>query len=161
MKEPLNKGVTEGRPAEYRTAWQMFFVVGLGLALVGMFDAAMLLIPANPSSLDWEFGTIGSMVVGLPLITTGLGCMAASSTASGWAWTRGTVILMLSVLALIVAASVVLFVLDVPAVLRAANPQLHPSIKKVALKTAVMGLMHLSMYVILTVWVWRSKSATR
>lgn len=161
MKESLHKGIVEGRPAEYRTAWQMFFVVGLGLALVGMVDAAMLLVPANPSSLDWEFGTIGSMIEGLPLITMGLGCMAASSTASGWAWTRRTLILMLVVLALVVAAGVVLFSLDVPPVLRAANPQLHLSIKKVAFKTAVMGLMHLSMYVILTVWIWRSKSATR
>jgi hypothetical protein len=161
MKDPLVAKPAEGRPAEYRTAWQILFVTGLGLALVAIVDNAMLFVPANPSSLDWEFGTIGAMMMGLPMITMGLGCMAASSSAAGWTWTRRLVVVMLVVMALVVGASVVLFSLDVPPVLRAANPQFHLSIKKAAVKTVVMGLIHLGTYVVLTGWVWRARSATR
>lgn len=159
MKDPVVMAVADDSASAYgfesRSAWKMLFVLGLGVAMIGSVDVALLLYPARLSSLDWEFGTISGIVDGLPLITIGLGVMTASAVARGWVRGRRLMIGVTLILAVLIALMVVVFVLDIPAVLRAVDPAMKQSIKKAMFKTTVIGFFYVVLYATLGMWTWR------
>ena len=164
MKDPVVMAVGDESGAysvASRQAWKMMFVLGLAVALVSMIDLAMLIFPARLSSLDWEFGTISAVVDNLPLVTLGFGLMTASAVARGWTSGRRFMIGVLLVTAVIVAGMTVVFVLDIPAALRAVDPGLKPTIKKAVLKTSSMGLLYTLLYATLGIWAWRMRGTAK
>ena len=164
MKDPVVMAVGDdgsAHAANSRQAWKMLFLLGLGVALVGLTDLAMLVYPARLSSLDWEFGTISGIIDGLPLVTLGFGIMTASAVARGWLAGRRFMIGVTLVAAVIVVLMVIVFVLDIPAALRAVDPALRPTIKKAAAKTSAMGLIYSLLYATLGIWVWRLRGTVK
>jgi hypothetical protein len=59
------------------------------------------------------------------------------------------------VIALIVLAFVVVFLLDAPAAFRSVTPVAKTTLKKAVFKTGVMGGMYVSVFAALGVWTWR------
>lgn len=133
----------------------MGFGLGITLTLIGLTDLGMLYFPPHWASLDWEFGTIGATIEGLPLLTVGLGLLAMSSVALGRTrWMRLWSILML-LLALFVIAILIVFVLDVPVALRAVQPTGREALQKSIVKTGLMGSLYVVWYAALGIWTWR------
>ena len=164
MKERLLVGGSEdaatGFSPDVRSAWKILSVLGLALAAVGAVDLIMLIYPARLDSLDWEFATISGLVDGLPLTTLGFGLMLASAVARGARFGRLALLITMLVMALLITVALLLFLLDVPAVLRAAQPQLKPTMQKAVLKTGLMGTLYLLLYSTLGIWAWRLKRRT-
>lgn len=141
--------------ADTSTAWGMGFALGITLMLMGLIDLGLLFYPPHWASLDWEFGTIGATIEGLPLLTVGLGLMAMSSVARGrTGWMRLLSIILL-LLALFVIGILVIFALDIPVALRAVQPAGRETLNKSIVKTALMGSLYVVMYAALGVWTWR------
>ena len=158
MKDRVLVGAAEAPISDSGSAWKILSVLGLALAAVGAVDLLMLIYPARPASLDWEFATISGLFDGLPLTTLGLGLMLASAVARG-SKTGQLVLLVVSLLmALLIAGALLLFVLDVPAVLRAVQPQLKPTMQKAALKSGMMGALYFVLYSTLGIWAWRLRT---
>ena len=160
MKERLLVGSDEtaaGYSPDVRSAWKILSVLGLALAAVGAVDLVMLIYPARLDSLDWEFATISGLFDGLPLTTLGLGLMLAAAVARGARFARLALLITMLVMALLITVALLLFVLDIPAVMRAAQPQLKPTMQKAVLKTGLMGTLYLLLYSTLGIWAWRLK----
>ena len=155
MKERVLVGAAEAPTSDSGSAWKILSVLGLALAAVGAVDLLMLIYPARPASLDWEFATISGIFDGLPLTTLGLGMMLASATARGSRAGRLVLMTVMLLMALLIIVALTMFLLDVPAVLRAVNPQLLPTMQKAALKSGMMGALYLLLYTTLGIWAWR------
>lgn len=158
MKERVLVGARDAETAsisDARSAWKIVFVLGVALAAVGGVDLLMLIYPARLDSLDWEFATISGLFDGLPLTTLGLGLMLAAAAARGSKAAQLVLLVVMLLMALLVAGALLLFVLDVPAVLRAVQPQLKPTMEKAALKSGLMGALYLVLYTTLGIWAWR------
>jgi hypothetical protein len=161
MREPvLGIRTDDGTAPDPLSAWSMLFFVGLALAALGMVDLALLFYPAQWASLEWEFATFSGVIEGLPLVTFGLGVMTASAAARGWVAGRRLMVVVLLLMVVAVLAATTIFELDVPAVLRAVNVTVRPSLKKAAVKTGMMGLMHVGTYATLGLWTWRRLRTT-
>lgn len=138
-----------------QTAWAMMFLIGLGLTVIGGVDVGLLFFPARWSSLDWEFGTVGAFIDGLPLVTMGFGAMVVASTGRGWLKWRAVLAAAALLMAIVVLAMVVIFVLDGPAAFRAVSPEMKPTLKKAVFKTGIMGAVYVWIFAALGVWTWR------
>ena len=94
--------------------WSWIGRFGILLSGVGLYDLVLLWVPTNFGNVDWEFGTVGASMAGLPLVTMGLAAMFASAVSTGaQKWLRGVSVLMF-ILGLWVFASLVMFALDLP-----------------------------------------------
>jgi hypothetical protein len=133
----------------------MMFLLGLGLTVIGSVDVGLLFVPARWASLDWEFGTVSAFIDGLPLMTMGFGAMVVASTGRGWWKWRVALAAAALLMTVVVLAMVVIFVLDVPAALRAVSPVMRSTLTKAVLKTGIMGLVYVGIYATLGVWTWR------
>lgn len=143
------------REPDEQTAWSLLFVVGFGVAAVGSLDLALMFYPPQWASLDWEFGTIGGFIEGLPLLTTGLGLMTAASAARGTRGRQWLLTIALLLLALVILGMATIFALDVPAALRAVSPVAKAGVTKAVFKTLAMGMIYAGLYAALGVWTWR------
>jgi len=141
--------------ADASSAWSLGLALGIALVLVGLMDLALLFYPPHWASLDWEFGTIGATIEGLPLLTMGLGLVAMSSAADGRTGWMRLVSIVLILLALFVIALLVIFALDIPVALRAVQPAGREVLKKSIIKTGGMGAVYVMVYAVLGVKTWR------
>jgi hypothetical protein len=133
----------------------MMLVLGIALALVGFSDFAMLWYPARWASVDWEFGTVSAAFDGLPLLTIGLGLATAAAVARGRRGAMGGLAAVLLVMLLLLIAMLLVFVLDVPVVIRAVDPRLRQTLFKSLVKTGSMALVYVVLYLTLGIWVVR------
>jgi hypothetical protein len=143
-----------------RGAWALLMMLGAALAVVGWTDVALLWYPARWASVDWEFGTISGVVDGLPLGTIGLGLVTAAAIARSrrrWLLTLGIVELIVALLLLLM---LVIYVLDVPVVLRAVDPQLKDTVKKAIVKTGWMAVVYVILYLTIGISAVRRVRAT-
>jgi len=117
IKEP-EIGPAPVRPAP-QTAWRAIGWFGLLLGVVGLGDILVNWYPLGLGSPEWEFGTIGTTLGQLPLLTMGVAALLASFLARGTRWGVMTMGIVLLVLALAVLALYTVFLLDVPLALKA------------------------------------------
>ena len=57
--------------------------------------------------------------------------------------------------AVVLGLLLVVFALDVPPAVRASNAALKPAVKLLSLKTALMGMTYVALYLALGLWTWR------
>jgi hypothetical protein len=122
------------------SSWRLLGVFGVILALIGAADILLQWYPATFGSPEWEFGTIAVTLGSLPVLTLGLAAMQASFLARGSRRGTLTVALGFAVLALVVAAAYLLFLLNVPVVLKSASGPAVLAVQKAIVCTSVMGL---------------------
>ena len=166
MKEPVvvahsgDSGPTQVMDSE--SGWKLLFVLGTGLAIVGLMDFALPFLSPQWASLAWEFGTVSGAFEGMPIIALGLGLMTAAAVANGWLWTRRVMMFVTLMMALIVMVLGVVLVLDVPPALRATpEPLLKHQLKLASVKTSLMAATYFVLYLALGVWTWRRLRATK
>jgi len=131
--------------AKYRVAgW-----VGAVLALAALTDYALAFYPLGFGSPEWEMGTIGAVVQGLPLFSIGLAGVWVCGAGLG----RRSVLVIAGAVFLLAAAcvlgSLVLFLTDIPVAIRATQGQgaARLGIQKLIAKTLMLGLLFVGAYV--------------
>lgn len=143
-------------PVRLGGAWGLLVPVGLVFMLVGAADLALVWYPLGFGSAEWEFGSVTSMLNGLPVLVMGLVFLAMGAVAAGRRWAgRGiaTVLLLLAVVVVLMAA---LYATTVPIALKAApNPTVALGLKKAIAKTTVQAAVYPVMLIWLAISTWR------
>ena len=142
------KSVLRPEPAQ---AWKWIGWFGALLALAGLGDFALALIPLRIGVPEWEFGTVASVFSGLPLVTIGLGAVLGAVVARGW---RPGIIVsawFMVLFALVLLAGLGLFVLDIPMALRAVSEEAAVGIRKAIGKTLLLGVLFPVGYIVAAV----------
>lgn len=68
------------------TGWYLLGGIGLVFAIVSLADLVLAFYPLAVGDAEWEFGTITTVMDGLPLLTIGLGLALGAMVARGrWA----------------------------------------------------------------------------
>jgi Sec-independent protein secretion pathway component TatC len=96
-------------------------------------------VPLGFGNWQWEFGTVAGTFAGLPLTSIGLASVLASAMAQGKRRQLTALSVVLLALGLLILGSLVLFFLDIPLALRAAQGPASIGIKKAIVKTAMLG----------------------
>ena len=125
---------------DVRAAWRWIGWLGVLLTVVGVGDFALAWYPSAFGTPEWEFGTVAASFSGLPLVTMGFAALLGSAVASGRRW---LVIGTASVLALSgigVVALFLLFLTNVPMAVQGAEGVIALGIKKVVVKTSMLGV---------------------
>ncbi len=136
---------TEGPPPAVAPSaergWRILGWFGLLLLLIGLGDVASNLYKPSFGSAEWEFATIGRALGALPLLTMGLGVVAASLAARGVRW--GVILTGVGslVLGLLVVGAYLIFLTDVPLALRStASTAAAIPIRRAVIRTSILGL---------------------
>jgi len=65
------------------TGWYLLGGIGLVFAVVSLADLLLAFYPFAAGNAEWEFGTITTVMDGLPLLTIGLGLALGAMVARG------------------------------------------------------------------------------
>ena len=65
------------------TGWYLLGGIGLVFAIVSLADLSLAFYPLAVGDAEWEFGTITTVMDGLPLLTIGLGLALGAMVARG------------------------------------------------------------------------------
>jgi hypothetical protein len=130
-----------------KTAWRYMGWLGVVLAVSGGIDIALRWYPLAVRSPEWEFGTVGITVGALPLFAIGLVLLLAASLARASGAGVSIMAAVFGLMAVFLAGALLLFLLDVPLALKAANPAISLDIKKTIARTLVMGVAFEAMFV--------------
>ncbi len=148
MPEPLIVREPEGEgPRRVIEAWssaklfQTLGWIGLLLAVTALVDFGLAFFPTHFSSAEWEFGTVGQIFAGLPLLSLGIAAIWVSGAASGKRWMLLATGLALSAAALVVLLLLAGFALDIPVALRSTDGPARSGVTKMVVKTVFMGLV--------------------
>src|SRR6185503_13926921 len=90
-----------------------------------------------------------------PVLTVGIGLMCASAAATGSLLVYRLMAVLTLLTSVVLLALLVMFLLDVPPAVRASNAAVKPAVKLLSLKTALMGLTYIALYLALGLWTWR------
>jgi hypothetical protein len=165
MKEPVVSAQGVDRTVTAQTdslsAWKYLFAAGLAVVAVDVVDLGLLFAKPTWSSLDWEFGTLGAVVQGMPLLTLGLSLMCAATVANGWVTARKAMSILMFLATLIVLVMAAMFVLDAFAVLKVLPANLKPAARELAVKTSLSLFVYFVLYLALGVWTWRRLRVTK
>ena len=142
------------------SGWKILFAVGVGLTVIGLTDLAFLFVGANPSSLQWEFGSVLSFIQGQNALVIGVGAISAAAVASGWKVVRRVSVSFSFMLAALTAVAGLIFVLDLPAMARASDPAGKETLKFAGIRTCLFAVTYLALYLSLGVWTWRRRRKT-
>jgi len=124
-----------------RTAWRLLGWFGLLLAVVGFVDVALQWYPASFRSPEWEFGTVGSSLATLPLLTIGLMSLLASFLARADRAGMVTMAVVFAILFVLVVGAYLLFLSDVPLALKASDKTpMVVAVKKSIIRATVMAV---------------------
>lgn len=143
MTEPQIVLGSEGRgrrgavPAP-EAAWRLVGGVAALFVVVGGADLALTLMPLGFGNPEWEFGTVTSLLDGLPVPTLGLVGVVAAALARGSRGIARMGAALLGALAVSIVAAAVLYATTVPIALRAVtDPVIRTGLSKAVAKTAV------------------------
>jgi asparagine N-glycosylation enzyme membrane subunit Stt3 len=129
--------------------WRVLVGVGVCLVVAGAVDLGLGLYPLGFGSPEWEFGGIGNFLNRLPLLGLGLTLALAGSLARGRVIASLTAATLLLVLAVVVVVFGILFVTNLPLVLRsfapgAAQVGAYKAMAKTGVQTVVYSIAFMS-----------------
>ncbi len=129
-------------------AWVVVGWIGVVLAAAALADYTLALVPPHFASMEWEFGTIGQVFAGLPLLSIGLAAIWISGAVSRRRWVLLSIGLALEVGAVILLVLLLAFALDIPVALKMNEGPAREPVVKLVVKTIVLGLLFGSSYVV-------------
>jgi hypothetical protein len=142
-------------------AWSAIVWLGFAFALIGWSDVFIGLYPYQVGNPDWEFGAVSAMLDSMPLGTLGVGMATAACTAQH----RRLGLLVLAILATMAAMLLVLcggmYGLAVPVVLKSIPDPTRLQMSLVMLKSVIMLVTYLTLYVVLSRFAWTAVRANR
>ncbi len=149
------------RVAHPEHAWSALGWMGLAFILIGLVDLALAWYPAALGSPEWEFGTIGASLNGLPLPALGLALILGAGVARGSRWQMRVASGVAIALTLLLLGFAFIYATVIPVALAdAANGVLRMGLMKSIAKAVAL----LVIYPILFVWIgyngWK-QSASR
>ncbi len=162
--ESRRKGAVLLPPADFRGVAPWLLLGGFALGVAGWVDVGMFWYPLHIGSVDWEVGTISQTIDGLPLPFMSLLLIAVGLRGIGTRriWARLIACAFIAI-GLWLLACLVIFLLDVPQVLTAAQ-RLHGSgLRRAVFKVLLYSLTYAGATITLGVSMWRAtsrKSAT-
>ena len=141
-------GRTRRSSPDTQQAWRWIGWYALVLAIAGIGDWILTLIPLRFGTPEWEFGTIAQLFSGLPLVTMGLAGLLGSAVARGSRWQVVTVSWIVLTFATLMFGALIVFLLDVPLALRLATGIARVGIMKAIAKTTLLGTLFIIAYVV-------------
>ena len=143
-------------PVRLGGAWGLLVPVGLAFLLVGAADLALVWYPLGFGSAEWEFGSVTSMLNGLPVLVMGLAFLGMAAVASGRRWAGRGIATVLALLAVTVVLMAALYATTVPIALKAVpNEQVALGLKKAIAKTTIQAAVYPVLLVWLAISTWR------
>jgi hypothetical protein len=136
-------------PAQF--AWVVLGRFGIVALVVGFFDIALAWYPFGAGNPAWEFGIINLTIWSLPFPTTGLVALLASGTALNSRRRVFTTAGLMLILAIVVIALIVLYVMVIPIALKGTPAGAELAVKKSLVKTVVLGSTFATFYLVLAV----------
>ena len=133
------------------SAWRWVAWLSLVLTLAGVGDWVLAWVPLRLGNPEWEFGTIVASFSGLPLVAIGFAGLLGSAWARGIHWQVRTVGWVVLVWAVMIAGALVVFFLDVPLALAAAQGPIRLGIVKATVKTVALGVLFSVAFVVIGV----------
>jgi hypothetical protein len=132
-------------------------VGSIALAVAGWIDVGLFWIPPHLGNPDWEVGTVGQTLDTFPLGTVALLLLMVSARAMGLhrIWLR-LMAALFALISLFVVGCVVLFLLNLPQVLRVASSPGGGGIRRGAAKVLVFGVCYALAYAFMAFTTWRS-----
>ena len=159
----ITGSVTERHPvpqlSDPERAWAALGWIGLAFVIIGMVDLVLAWYPPALGSPEWEFGTIGATLNGLPLPALGLTLSLAAGIAGGSRWRMRTTSVVAVCLALLVFGLAFIYVTVIPVALAEAT---NPVVRTGLLKSIAKAIALLAIYPVLFTWVgyqgWRQSA---
>lgn len=136
-------------------AWTAVTATGGALALIGAADLLLLWIPMSWGNPEWELGTVSVHFDSMPLATIGLGLYAAGVLRRGWVRMARVLATACALAAIAMMTIWLIYLLDVPPMLRAAPPAAQLPFAKAAIKTACFALTYAGLYLWFARSLWR------
>jgi hypothetical protein len=129
--------------------WPLLGVVGLLFVVIGAADLVLAWVPSAFGSAEWEFGTIGSTLNGLPLPSLGLMLILASGMAQGSRWQVRSASIVSIVLIVALIAAALMYITVVPVALADVT---NGAVRTGLLKSIAKALLLLGLYPVLFGW---------
>lgn len=125
------------------TGWYLLGGIGFVFAVVAGADLALAWYPLGFGNAEWEFGTVTTVLNGLPLLAMGLALGFASAAARGKAGLLKFWSLVLVLLGLVILGCLALYARNVPVALASVQEEgLKLGMQKAVLKTIVQGITY-------------------
>lgn len=135
--------------------WRFLGWAGWVFVAVGGVDSLLTWFPLALGQPEWEFGTITASLNGLPLPVLGLVLVLGANVAAGRTWMVRVVAVVMLLLALVVLAVAVLYMLNVPLALRAVtDPLARQGVLKAMVKTVVQVIAYPTGLIAMAVIAW-------
>ena len=126
--------------------WALVGIVAALQGIIGWLDWGLLWVPLKFGNAEWEFGTIAGAFQGLPLATFATAALAATAVSRGWTRTTAAVGAFGILMALVLLGLLGVFGLDIPLAIKNTDPAVGSAVKKVILKTGLLGLLSVATY---------------
>lgn len=120
--------------------------LAIGLVIASLLDLGALWYPIQLGKMEWEYTTIATTFDSLPLITVGLGFLAAMALGQG---RRNTVVALGALFVLmtvLIGSMLVIFSLDVTVAIQAAPVAAKGLVKEASLKAVLTGTTYTVLY---------------
>ncbi len=123
-------------------AWYLLGGIGFVFAVVAGADLALAWYPLAFGDAEWEFGTVTTVLNGLPLLAVGLGLLFAAGVARGRVWLVRIASGLLLAAALVILAALVLYATTLSTALSTVEPNLKGGLIKGIVRTTLQGVLY-------------------
>ncbi len=123
--------------------WYLLGGIGLVFAVVSLSDLVLAWYPLRLGDGEWEFGTVTTVLNGMPLLTMGLALAFGAAVARGKMVMLRLFALLFGVLAVVLVGCLTLYARNVPIALAAVtDPEIHLGLQKAIIKTVAEGVLY-------------------
>jgi hypothetical protein len=160
----ITGSASERRPATSRVAgedraWDAIGWIGMAFILIGMVDLVLAWYPPALGSPEWEFGTIGASLNGLPLPALGIALNLAAGIARGSRWQMRAAAGFALAFALLLLVFAFIYATVIPVALADAT---NAVVRLGLLKSIAKAVVLLALYPVLFLWIgfrgWKQSS---
>ena len=161
----ITGSASERRPVASRVvgedrAWDALGWIGMAFIVIGMVDLVLAWYPPALGSPEWEFGTIGASLNGLPLPALGVALNLSAGIARGSRWQMRAAAGVAVMLALLLLVFAFIYATVIPVALGDAT---NGVVRTGLMKSVAKALVLLVLYPVLFLWLgyrgWKHSSA--
>ena len=125
------------------TGWYLLGGIGLVFAIVSLADLVLAFYPFAIGDAEWEFGTVTTVMDGLPLLTIGLGLALGAMVARGRLAGVRILSLVFGLIGVVLALLTIRYASHISAALGAViEPSIKLGLKKAITKTLAQGTLY-------------------